>query len=97
VAQCPFDFYKTWVNTPEKAQEQVRAAISRDLALPAPAAADAPPPLPPRRNLRSRRDLPRSRQVESITRSHIGVSCCPVAGVPNPDMLVTQTQELNLQ
>ena len=57
VAECPFSFYKTWVNTPELAQKQ----------------------------------------VEAITRSHVGVACCPVAGVPNPDMLVTQTQELNLQ
>ena len=38
-------FYKTWVNTPLKAQAQ----------------------------------------VESITRSHIGVPCCPVAGIPLPD------------
>ena len=35
-------------------------------------------------------------QVETITRAHTGVACCPVAGVPNPDDLVTQTQELNL-
>jgi len=56
VAQCPFDFYKTWVNTPEIAQAQ----------------------------------------VESITRSHIGVACCPVAGVPNPDQLLEQTRELDI-
>ena len=36
-------------------------------------------------------------QVEQITRSHIGVACCPVAGVPNPAMLVEQTQEMSLQ
>ena len=35
-------------------------------------------------------------QVEKLTRSHIGVACCPVNGVPNPSMLVEQTQELNL-
>ena len=57
VAECPFSFYKTWVNTPEIAQMQ----------------------------------------VESITRAHIGLECCPVAGVPNPGMLIEQTQELDLQ
>ena len=56
VAECPFSFYKTWVENPAQAQAQ----------------------------------------VETITRAHIGVACCPVAGVPNPDDLVTQTQELNL-
>ena len=56
VAQCPFDFYKTWVNTPEIAQAQ----------------------------------------VEKITRDHIGVACCPVAGVPNPSDMLEMTQE-NLQ
>ena len=56
VAECPFSFYKTWVNTPELAQAQ----------------------------------------AESLTRAHIGVACCPVAGVPNPSMLIEQTQELNL-
>ena len=52
-------FYKTWVNTPLKAQEQ----------------------------------------VEAITRSHIGVPCCPVAGIPLPDEreLLMQTQELDLK
>lgn len=57
VCECPFSFYKTWVNTPEIAQAQ----------------------------------------VERITRSSIGVACCPVAGVPNPDMLIEQTHELQLQ
>ena len=51
-------FYKTWVNTPLKAQEQ----------------------------------------VETITRSHIGVPCCPVAGIPLPEEreLLQQTQEFSL-
>ena len=57
VAQCPFDFYKTWVNTPEIAQAQ----------------------------------------AEAITREHIGVACCPVAGVPNPSMLQAMTLEENMQ
>ena len=38
------------------------------------------------------------KQVESITRSHIGVACCPVAGVPNPSDMLEMTQEMeNLQ
>ena len=57
VCQCPFDFYKTWVNTPEIAQAN----------------------------------------VEKITREHIGVSCCPVAGVPNPSMMIGGMEQLNLQ
>ena len=58
VAECPFSFYKTWVNDPLVAQKQ----------------------------------------VESITRSHIGVACCPVAGVPNPSDMLEMTQEMeNLQ
>ena len=37
-------------------------------------------------------------QVESITRSHIGVPCCPVAGIPLPEEreLLQQTQEFSL-
>ena len=56
-SHCP-QFYKTWVNTPLKAQEQ----------------------------------------VETITRSHIGVPCCPVAGIPLPEEreLLQQTQEFSL-
>ena len=58
VAECPFSFYKTWVNNPLQAQMQ----------------------------------------VESITRSTIGVPCCPVAGVPEPQTeeveLLMQTQSL---
>ena len=53
VAECPFSFYKTWVNEPLKAQQR----------------------------------------VEEITRAHIGVACCPVAGVPNPSQMLEQTQE----
>ena len=50
VAECPFSFYKTWVNSPELAQKQ----------------------------------------VESITREHIGLECCPVPGVPHPGMMMEQ-------
>jgi len=32
-------------------------------------------------------------QVEKITRSHIGVTCCPVPGIPTPDKLQTKTLE----
>ena len=53
---CPFDFYKTWVQTPEKAQAQ----------------------------------------VEAITRSTIGVKCCPVAGVPAPDSMHMKTLQHDL-
>jgi amidase len=49
VAECPFQFYKTWVNNPMLAQAQ----------------------------------------VEAITRSTIGVSCCPVPGIPDPSKAIT--------
>ena len=63
VAECPFDWYKYWVNEPEKAQAM----------------------------------------AEKVTRSTIGVRCCPVAGIPEPseeeleEDLAEMTHELNLQ
>lgn len=44
VAECPFEFYKTWVNDPLAAQKM----------------------------------------AEAVTRSSIGVKCCPVPGIPQP-------------
>ena len=34
--------------------------------------------------------------VEQMTRSHIGVNCCPVPGVPTPSMEQTMTEADNL-
>ena len=62
VAECPFEFYKTWVTNPLLAQEM----------------------------------------VEKITRKTIGVSCCPVPGIPQPseehyeEDVVELAHELNL-
>ena len=58
-AECPFPFYKTWVNDPLEAQ----------------------------------------RMVEKVTRSTIGVKCCPVPGIPAPEEEEAEelTHELNLQ
>jgi len=60
-AECPFEFYKTWVNDPLEAQ----------------------------------------RMAEKVTRNTIGVSCCPVAGIPQPkeeeEEELELTNELNLQ
>ena len=64
VADCPFEWYKLWVNDPKKAQEM----------------------------------------AEKVTRPTIGVSCCPVAGIPSPEEDLQQEKdiaelahELNLQ
>jgi amidase len=46
VAECPFEFYRTWVTEPNKVQKQ----------------------------------------VEAITRKTIGVTGCPVAGIPEPKL-----------
>ena len=58
-AECPFEFYKTWVNNPQEAQ----------------------------------------RMAEKVTRSTIGVKCCPVPGIPPPEEEHEEelTHELNLQ
>ena len=56
VPECPFDFYKLWVENPLEAQ----------------------------------------RRVEAITRPSIGVPCCPVAGVPQPQDGLEQTLEHEL-
>ena len=59
-AECPFEFYQTWVTDPLEAQ----------------------------------------RMSERVTRPTIGISCCPVAGIPEPkeeeEDLVELTHELNL-
>jgi len=62
VAECPFDFYKTWVTDPLMAQAM----------------------------------------AEKVTRKTIGVKCCPVAGIPEPEEeeekeLAELANELNLQ
>ena len=59
VAECPFDFYHTWIKEPLKAQKM----------------------------------------VENITRNTIGVSCCPVPGIPQPteEEMLEQQQELGNQ
>lgn len=61
IAECPFEFYNTWVNDPLEAQ----------------------------------------RMSERVTRSTIGVGCCPVAGIPKPaeeeEDIKELTHELNLQ
>jgi amidase len=59
VAECPFQFYNTWVTDPLAAQ----------------------------------------RMAEKVTRSTIGVKCCPVPGIPSPDEveeIQELTDELNL-
>lgn len=62
-AECPFEFYKTWVNDPLAAQ----------------------------------------RMAEKVTRPTIGVKCCPVAGIPEPEEqheekdIQELAHELNLQ
>jgi amidase len=60
VAECPFDFYRTWITNPLEAQ----------------------------------------RMAETVTRRTIGVSCCPVAGIPAPNEIADieeLTHELNLE
>lgn len=60
VAECPFEFYNTWVKNPLEAQ----------------------------------------RMSEKVTRSTIGVGCCPVAGIPAPQDekdIEELTHELNLE
>lgn len=57
-AECPFEFYNTWVKEPKLAQEM----------------------------------------SEAVTRPTIGVTCCPVAGIPEPEEEIEElTHELNLQ
>ncbi|MCY4480850.1 MAG: aliphatic amidase, partial [Rhodospirillales bacterium] len=50
VAECPFDFYRTWVEDPRRAQQM----------------------------------------VESITRDSIGVTGCPIDGVPQPQKMAAE-------
>ena len=63
VAECPFQFYHTWVTNPLEAQ----------------------------------------RMAERVTRKTIGVSCCPVIGIPKPEDetieedIAELTNELNLE
>lgn len=52
--ECPYDFYKTWVNNPEEAQAMAQA----------------------------------------VTRKTIGVSCCPVPGIPTPAGEVSAADEI---
>ena len=53
VAECPFEFYNTWVTDPLAAQKM----------------------------------------AEKVTRSTIGVQCCPVPGIPAPNE-VDEIEEL---
>ena len=50
VAECPFDFYRTWVEDPKRAQQM----------------------------------------VEAITRDSIGVTGCPVDGIPLPQKMAAE-------
>ena len=50
VAECPFDFYRTWVEDPRRAQQM----------------------------------------VEAITRDSIGVTGCPVDGIPEPQKMAAE-------
>ena len=50
VAECPFDFYRTWVEDPKRAQQM----------------------------------------VEAITRDSIGVTGCPVDGIPQPQKMAAE-------